>query len=85
MAPIQDRPRAEEALQLSLRSLELVPNYAIYQDTLARCYFACGKFDKAIATQELAIRNDPHQRTMLRQLEEFKSAKANAEKDTPKP
>ncbi len=67
--------RPEEALQLSRRSLELIPNYSIYQDTLARCYFAVGDIDKAIATQELAIKNEPHQRPMMRQLAEFKAAK----------
>ena len=69
--------RPEEALQLSLRSLELSPNQAIYQDTLARCYFTLGNIDKAIETQELAIRNEPNQRGMLRQLAEFKAAKQN--------
>jgi len=67
--------RPEEALQLSLRSLELNPNYSIYQDTLARCYFAMGDIDKAIETQEAAIKSEPHQRTMHRQLAEFKAAK----------
>jgi tetratricopeptide (TPR) repeat protein len=67
--------RPSEAVQLSLRSLELVQDYGIYQDTLARCYFAAGDIDKAIATQELAIKNEPFQRSMLRQLEEFKAAK----------
>ncbi len=67
--------RPEEALQLSRRSLELIPNYSVYQDTLARCYFAVGDVDKAIATQELAIKNEPHQRPMMRQLEEFKAAR----------
>ena len=49
------KQRPEEALQLSLRSLELIPNYSVYQDTLARCYFAIGDVDKAISTQKLAI------------------------------
>jgi len=69
--------RPSEAVKLSLRSLEVIPDYGIYQDTLARCYFAAGNIDKAIATQELAIKNEPFQRTMLRQLEEFKAAKAS--------
>jgi tetratricopeptide (TPR) repeat protein len=66
--------RPSEAVQLSLRSLELIPDYGIYQDTLARCYFAAGQIEKAIATQELAVKNEPFQRSMLRQLEEFKAA-----------
>lgn len=68
--------RPTEAVRLSLRSLELIPNYGIYQDTLARCYFAAGEIDKAIATQELAVKNEPFQRTMLRQLDEFRAAKS---------
>jgi tetratricopeptide (TPR) repeat protein len=67
--------RPSEAVQLSLRSLELIPDYGIYQDTLARCYFAFGNIDQAIATQEIAVKNEPFQRSMLRQLEEFKAAK----------
>ncbi len=67
--------RPSEAVQLSLRSLEVIPDYGIYQDTLARCYFAVGKIDKAIATQEMAVKNEPFQRSMLRQLEAFKAAK----------
>lgn len=73
LANTNERPY--EALQLSLRSLEVIPDYGIYQDTLARCYFAAGEIDKAIATQELAVKNEPFQRSMLRQLEEFKAAK----------
>lgn len=67
--------RPSEAVKLSQRSLEIIPDYGIYQDTLARCYFAAGNIDKAIETQELAIKNEPFQRSMLRQLEEFKAAK----------
>jgi tetratricopeptide (TPR) repeat protein len=67
--------RPAEAVYLSLRSLELIPDYGIYQDTLARCYFAAGDIDKAISMQELAIKSEPFQRSMKRQLEEFKAAK----------
>jgi tetratricopeptide (TPR) repeat protein len=73
LANTNERPN--EAVKLSLRSLEVIPGYGIYQDTLARCYFAAGEIDKAIATQELAVKNEPFQRSMLRQLEEFKAAK----------
>lgn len=73
LASTSERPL--EAVQLSLRSLELIPGYGIYQDTLARCYFAAGEIDKAISMQELAVKNEPFQRSMLRQLEEFKAAK----------
>ena len=73
LANTNERP--SEAVQLSLRSLELIPDYGIYQDTLARCYFTAGNIDQAIATQELAVKNEPFQRSMLRQLDEFKAAK----------
>ena len=67
-----------EALSLSLRSLELEPDKAIYLDTLARCYFATGQIEDAIRTQKQAIRSAPHERQMLSQLAEFEAALASA-------
>ncbi len=65
-----------EALSLSLRSLELSPDEAIYLDTLARCYFAAGQVEDAVRTQKQAIRAAPHERQMLTQLAEFEAALA---------
>ncbi len=65
-----------EALSLSLRSLELMPDEPVYLDTLARCYFADGQFDDAVRTQKKAIRLAPHERQMLKQLREFETALA---------
>lgn len=63
-----------EALRLSLRSLELEPDKAVYLDTLARCYFATGQIEDAVRTQKQAIRAAPHERQMLSQLAEFEAA-----------
>ena len=65
-----------EALSLSLRSLELMPEESVYLDTLARCYFATGQLEDAIRTQKQAIRSSPHERQMLGQLAEFEAALA---------
>lgn len=62
-----------EAVRLSKRSLELMPDYAVFQDTLARCYFAAGDVELAVQTQAKAVKNEPHQRTMMRQLAEFRA------------
>ncbi|MEO8272368.1 MAG: hypothetical protein ABI557_21850, partial [Aureliella sp.] len=65
-----------EALSLSLRSLELMPDEPAYLDTLARCYFADGQLEDAVRTQKKAIRLAPHERQMLKQLHEFELALA---------
>lgn len=63
-----------EAVNLSLRSLELMPDEPVYLDTLARCYFAAGRVDDAVLIQRKAVQLSPHERQMKRQLEEFESA-----------
>lgn len=65
-----------EAIRLSQRSLELAPDYWVYLDTLARCYFSDGQLDLAITTQQQAVKLEPSQRSLKRQLEEFKAAKS---------
>lgn len=65
-----------EALSLSLRSLELMPDEPAYLDTLARCYFADGQLEDAVRTQRKALRLAPHERQMLKQLHEFEAALA---------
>lgn len=77
----QEQPA--EALQLSLRSLELSPLSASYLDTLARCYFANDRLDEAIATQRKAVKREPYQRQLSAQLSFFleeKSKQAAAKK-----
>ncbi len=68
-----------EAINLSLRSLELKPDYPVYLDTLARCYFAAGQIDDAVRTQRRAVQFSPHERQMQRQLSEFEAALSGAQ------
>ncbi len=63
-----------EAIGLSLRSLELMPDEPAYLDTLARCYFSAGQVEKAIRVQKLAVKLAPHERQMAAQLQEFETA-----------
>ena len=66
----------QQALQYSLRAVELLPDTPALIDTLARCYFAAGMVDKAIQTQRQAVEFMPHSPAMLRQLEEFQAKAA---------
>jgi tetratricopeptide (TPR) repeat protein len=63
----------QEALHASLKSLELSPDEPGYQDTLAHCYFALGEYDKAVATEELAVAGDPESGLLKRSLERFRA------------
>jgi tetratricopeptide (TPR) repeat protein len=72
----------KEALSLSLKSLELKPNEAGYLDTLARCYFALGDFENAVASQKNAVALDPHSGQMNRQLKQFEDALAKSRATT---
>ncbi|RMF38581.1 MAG: hypothetical protein D6753_15600 [Planctomycetota bacterium] len=74
---------AEEAIQLSQRSLELSPDEPAYLDTLARCYFSAGQVAKAVETQRKAVRLAPHERQMLAQLHEFERALQAREQGAP--
>lgn len=65
----------QEALDCSLKSLELSPNEAGYLDTLAHCYFALGDYDNAVKTQEKAVALDPESGLLARALERFRAAK----------
>lgn len=72
------------ALDYSLRSLALETDPALL-DTCARCYFALRQYDMAIATQQRAVNRMPHSPPILRQLEFFKAARAEAlEKESSK-
>ncbi len=64
-----------QALQASLRSLQLSPEDPMLLDTCARCYFALGELEQAIATQRRATELMPHQPSMDRQLAEFIEAR----------
>jgi tetratricopeptide (TPR) repeat protein len=64
----------DEAVRLSRKSLELVPNTASYLDTLGRCYYAKGDYENAVKHQSRALELDPHSGLMRRQLELFQRA-----------
>ncbi len=72
----------EEAIELSQRSLELLPDEPTYLDTLARCYFSAGQIQEAIRVQSQAVKLSPYERQMKVQLNEFKAAQS---KDSSKP
>jgi tetratricopeptide (TPR) repeat protein len=61
----------QEALQFSLRSLELRPGEAGHMDTLGRCYYSVGDLTNAVKTQQEACRIDPHSGALKRQLDFF--------------
>jgi tetratricopeptide (TPR) repeat protein len=65
-----------QAVEHSLRSLELSPDSPSYLDTLGRCYYAVGKLEDAVRVQREAVRRHPHLQVMRRQLELFESALA---------
>ncbi len=64
----------DEALQASLRSLKVDiehPNHPGRLDTLARCYYARGEYEKAVEIQTKAVQLEPHTGLMSRQLAVF--------------
>ncbi len=67
--------KVSDAIMLSQRACNLEPDYAVYIDTLARCHFAARNVDKAIDLQTKAIKLMPFERSMHRQLDEFRQAK----------
>ena len=68
--------RVAKATRYSQRSLEMSFDNASYLDTLAHCHAAEGRFDRAIRTQSLAARYEPHNRTIQRNLERFRQRAA---------
>jgi tetratricopeptide (TPR) repeat protein len=70
----------QEALDASLKSLELKPDTAAYLDTLGRCYYAVKDYQNALKHQRMAVERDPHSKQMRRQLSLFEKAAAEAVK-----
>lgn len=64
----------QQALNCSLRSLELEPDAPGYIDTLGRCYYALGDFENAVKQQRRAVELDPFAMAMKRQLKLFETA-----------
>jgi tetratricopeptide (TPR) repeat protein len=65
------------ATRYSQRSLEIAET-ASYLDTLAHCHAAEGRFDRAVRTQSLAARYEPHNQTIHRNLERFRREAAGS-------
>ena len=62
-----------KAMRYSKKSLEISFDNPSYLDTLAHCRFAAGDHAAAVRTQAIAQRLEPHNRTILRNLERFRS------------
>lgn len=63
-----------QALDYSLRSLEIIPDEPAMLDTCARCYFSVGDLENAVRMQRRAVKHEPHSPPMLRQLQQFEAA-----------
>lgn len=70
----------DKAISRSRQSLELYHrrNHSTFQDTLARCYFAKGDLENAVKFQRKAVKQEPFDPAMLRQLALFENALKNA-------
>ena len=66
----------KKAIRYSKKSLDLSPDNTSYLDTLAHCRFAAGDRDAAVRIQMLAHREEPHSRTIRRNLERFRTGAA---------
>lgn len=75
-----------KAVRYSRRSLELKPDTASLLDTLGRCYYAAGDYEKAVESQRQAVKLIPHMQVMQRQLKFFEQelAKKKSEATGPK-
>lgn len=69
---------AERAIRYSKRSLSLSFDNPSYLDTLAHGQALAGQFDRAVRTQSVAARLEPHNRTIRRNLERFREMAAKA-------
>jgi hypothetical protein len=65
-----------KALRYSRLSLQKSFDSASYLDTLAHCQAAAGDAAGAVRTQSLALRMEPHNRTILRNLLQFQARAA---------
>jgi tetratricopeptide (TPR) repeat protein len=69
-----------KAVRYSRRSLELDPGTPSYLDTLGRCYYSAGDYEKAVESQREAVRLIPHMQVMQRQLKVFEKTLAEKKK-----
>lgn len=70
----------QKAVRLSRRSLELEPGTASFLDTLGRCYYSAGEFEKAVESQREAVALIPHMQVLQRQLKQFEEKLAELNK-----
>jgi tetratricopeptide (TPR) repeat protein len=70
----------QKAVRLSRRSLELEPDTASFLDTLGRCYYSAGEYQKAVESQRQAVALIPHMQIMQRQLRQFEQKVAELKK-----
>ncbi len=66
-----------KALEYSRGSLETSFDSSSYLDTLAHCHAAAGSIDRAIRTQWLAVRQEPHSQTIRRNLARFEARRSD--------
>ena len=66
----------DEALKMSLKSLELRPATAGFLDTLAHCYYARKEYAEAVKHQAMAVELDPYSPALARMLKKFRAAHA---------
>jgi tetratricopeptide (TPR) repeat protein len=75
----------EKATRFSRQSLEKSFDTASYLDTLAHCHAAAGNLRRAVRTQSLALRMEPHSRMILQNLMRFHTLGGDAATPPPRP
>lgn len=65
-----------KALEYSRGSLDKSFDSSSYLDTLAHCHAAAGSIERAIRTQWLAVRQEPHSQTIRRNLARFEARRS---------
>lgn len=68
----------DKAIGYSRSSLESSPENGSYLDTLAHCHAAVGNLKRAVRTQWLAVRQEPHSPLIRRNYERFLSRASGA-------
>ncbi len=70
-----------KAVRYSRRSLELEPDTSSFLDTLGRCYYSAGEYEKAVESERKAVALIPHMQVMQRQLKEFEKTLAEKKQE----
>lgn len=74
-----------EAKAFAKRALEISFDSAGYLDTLAHCQAAAGDLANAVRTQSLAVRREPHNRMLRKNLERFEALAKASPRAAPPP